>query len=176
MKKNWIIILLIILVLGVVIWLIVSQKEKKFKYIIIENNNIINTLKEKTYLDTIVYSGIKSLELKGLIIIIKPLSDNIKKNFSSELELKAFITGEDNSYTIYVETNMSRSVYITTFSHELIHLKQYYTKDLIMKNNIPIWKGKEVNLNSVIYQDRPWEIEAFANQKDLEAKMNKILY
>ena len=100
----------------------------------------------------------------------------MKKTFSSELDLKACIIGQDDTYIIYVDNNMNRSQYITTFSHELIHLKQYYTKELIVKNNITIWKGQQINLNNVVYQDRPWEIEAFSNQKDLENKMNNILY
>ena len=96
----------------------------------------MNTIKEKPYLDTIVYAGIKGLDLKGLVITIDPLSDEIKKKFSSEsenLELKAFIIGDENTYIIYVDNNLTRKDYIYTFSHELIHLKQYYTKDFIMK-------------------------------------------
>jgi len=168
---------LIILVLGIVIWLITTQKEKYFKPIIIEkNNNIINNIKDKDYLDTIIYAGIKEINLSGLFINIVPLSDNIKNNFQSDIELKAVITGDNNAYNIYLDTNMNRDQYITTLSHELIHLKQYYTKELVIENGIPIWKGKKVDLNSIDYQDRPWEIEAFAKQNDLEKKINKLLY
>jgi len=180
MNKKWIITILIgITILGIVIWLTTKKKEQNFKNIVISDNNIMNTIKEKPYLDTIIYAGIKSLDLKGLVITIDPLSDEIKKKFSSEsenLELKAFIIGDENTYIIYVDNNLTRKDYIYTFSHELIHLKQYYTKEFIMKNNIPYWKGKEIILNNISYQDRPWEIEAFANQKDLETKMNKFLY
>ena len=180
MNKKWIITILIgITILGIVIWLTTKKKEQNFKNIVISDNNIMNTIKEKPYLDTIVYAGIKGLDLKGLVITIDPLSNDIKKRFSSEsenLELKAFIIGDENTYIIYVDNNLTRKDYIYTFSHELIHLKQYYTKEFIMKNNIPYWNGKELKINNIAYQDRPWEIEAFANQKDLETKMNKFLY
>lgn len=176
MNKKWIIIILVILIIGVIIWLISKQKEKYFKPIAIENNNIFNRVSNKTYLDTIAYAGIKSLNLQGLIIVIKPLTDEVKNNFSSEFDLKAYIIGQDDTYIIYVDTNLSKSEYISTFSHELIHLEQYYTKKLIMNNNIPIWKGEQMNLNNIKYQDRPWEIEAFSKQRDLEQKMNNFLY
>ena len=176
MNKKWIIIILAVLIIGVIIWLIIKQKETYFKPIVIENNNnIINTLKNVAYLDTIVYAGVKGLNLSGLIIIIHPLTDQMKKSFSSELDLKACIIGDENVYNIYVDTSMNRLEYITTFSHELIHLKQYYNRELIIKNNIATWKGEQINLSNVAYQDRQWEIEAFSNQKELEIKMNKIL-
>ena len=173
MKRYWWIILLIIII-GVIL-LIITEKEKYFNPIVIQDNNIFNTIKEKPYLDTIIYSGIKSLELKGLIIVIRPLTAEVKNNFSSEIELKAHILGKDSSYVIWVDNNLSRYEYIEIFSHELIHLKQYYTNKLIINNNIITWNGKKIN-NIINYKDRPWEIEAFDKQKSLESKMNNILY
>ena len=177
MNKKWIIIILVLLVIGVIIWLITRQKEKYFKPILIENNNIFNRVIEKTYLDTIVYAGIKSLNLQGLIIVIRPLTEDIKKSFDSNYDLKAYIIGQDDTYIIYVDKNLNRNEYVSTFSHELIHLNQYFTKELIKNsNNIPIWKGEQINLNNTKYQDLPWEIDAFSKQQELEKRMNKILY
>lgn len=177
--KKWILILIgVVVIIGVIILLMVNQKEKYFKQIKIENNNIFNTIKEKNYLDTIVYAGIKSLDIDSLIIIIRPLtSDDIKKlSFDENLELKAHIQGMNDTYIIWINPNESRSEYIEILSHELIHLKQYYTKELLIINNNIYWKNEKININDYTYEKRPWEVEAFSNQKDLEKKMLQFLY
>ena len=77
MKKGlkWIIIILAILLIGTIIFFIVNQKEKYFnKDITIENVNILNTMEDKVYLDTIIYAGVKSLKIDSLIIVVKELT------------------------------------------------------------------------------------------------------
>jgi hypothetical protein len=176
--KKWFIILLIFIIIGIIVFFIVNQKEKYFNHIIIEDINILNTIKTKNYLDTIIYTGVKSLEIKDLIIVIKPLSkDNIENSsFDDNLELKAHIQGMNNTYIIWINPNESRNSYIEIISHELIHLKQYYTKELMIINNNIYWKNEKINIDDYTYEKRPWEVEAFSNQKELEKKMIEILY
>jgi predicted metallopeptidase len=74
---------------------------------------------------------------------------------------------------------MSRDEAIKVLSHELIHLKQYYTKKLILEKDKVIWDGREVyqnEINETKYEQRPWEAEAFAGQRGLENKIREILY
>lgn len=176
--KKWIIILFIILIIGIITFFIINQKEKYFNHIIIENTNILNTIKNKNYLDTIIYTGVKSLEIENLIIVVRPLTqENIENlSFDNKLELKAHIQGMDDTYIIWINPNENRSTYIEILSHELIHLKQYYTKELLISDNNIYWKNQIININDYTYENRPWEVEAFFKQKELEKKMLQILY
>lgn len=176
--KKWIIILIAILIIGIITFFIVNQKEKYFNHIVIENNSIFNTIRDKNYLDTIIYAGVKSLEIDDLIIVVRPLTkENIENlSFDDKLELKAHIQGMDDTYIIWINPNESRNDYIEILSHELIHLKQYYTKELFIVNNNIYWRNENININDYTYEKRPWEIEAFSNQKELEKKMINILY
>lgn len=180
MKKwtKWILILIGIIIIGLIIWKIMTYQEKYFKNIVIEDNYIFNTIQNKNYLDTIVYAGIKTLNIDSLIIIIKPLSETSKNEFSidTERDLKAKIKGKDNTYIIYINDNMSRESYINILSHELIHLEQYYTKKLEIIDNKVFWKNQEIDLSKYLYENRPWEKEASLFQNNLEKEMLQLLY
>ena len=71
---------------------------------------------------------------------------------------------------------MSRKQSINVLSHELIHLKQYYNKELMIIKDSIYWKNELINIFSISYKNRPWEIEAYADQKNIERDMLKILY
>jgi len=180
MKKGlkWIIIILAILLIGTIIFFIVNQKEKYFnKDITIENVNILNTMEDKVYLDTIIYAGVKSLKIDSLIIVVKELTPKDIKilKFNEDYKLKAHIKGMDNTYIIWLTPN-NRESYIKILSHELIHLQQYYLEKLIINQKDIYWEGKKIDMNNYSYKDLPWEIEAFSNQNELEKKMLQILY
>lgn len=179
--KKWLkilIIVLIVIIIGFIIWKIATYQEKTFKPITIENNHIFNTIDNKNYLDTIVFSGIKSLDIDSLIIIIKPLSQKDKNDFlwENNSELKAHIKGEGNTYIIYIQTSLGRNEYIEIMSHELIHLNQYYTEKLQIIEGKVYWENKEIDLDKYSYEKRPWEKEAYENQKELAKKMKLLLY
>ena len=74
---------------------------------------------------------------------------------------------------------MGRDEAIKVLSHEMIHLKQYYTKKLILEKDRVYWNGDvlyESEINNLRYEDRPWESEAFAGQRGLENKIREVLY
>ena len=153
-------------------------KEQTFNRIDIETTNLIANRTDRNYLDSIVYVGLNEMNLDSIAITIRQISPDVQERFDSDSQLKAHIIGKENQYIIFVD-EMSRDEAIKVLSHELIHLKQYYTKKLILEKDKVIWDGREVyqsEINDTKYEQRPWEAEAFAGQRGLENKIREILY
>ena len=72
--------------------------------------------------------------------------------------------------------DVNREESITIISHELIHLKQYLTKELVYSNGIVYWYKKELTLNDIGYGDRPWETDAFKKEPELSNKIKSAIY
>lgn len=171
--KN-VIYVMIAIMLVIIIWLISTQKESKFNTIKLYNTNQIYSRQVPEYLDTIVNLGLEQLNIKNTIIVIKPISVTAKSNFGFGT-LKAYIIGKNGQYIIWID-ELGRSESIKVLSHELIHLQQYESKRLIIYNNNAIWMGDTSDVNSIPYNDRPWEIEAFSKQSKLNNTLSDILY
>ena len=153
-------------------------REQTFNRIDIETTNMVANRTETNYLDSIVYVGLNEMNLDSVTITIRQISPDVQAMFDSNSQLKAHIIGKGNQYVIFVD-DMSRDEAIKVLSHELIHLKQYYTKKLILEKDKVIWNGREVyqtEINETKYEQRPWEAEAFAGQRQLESKIKNKLY
>ena len=153
-------------------------KEQTFNRINIETTNMVANRTDRDYLDSIVYVGLNELNLDSVAITIRQISPDVQARFDSESQLKAHIIGKENQYIIFVD-ELSRDEAIKVLSHELIHLKQYYTKKLILEKDKVYWDGREIyqtEINETEYERRPWEAEAFAGQRGLETKIREILY
>ena len=153
-------------------------REQTFNRIDIQTTNMVSNRTDTDYLDSIVYVGLNEMNLDSIAITIRQISPEVQAMFDSESQLKAHIIGKENQYIIFVD-EMSRDEAIKVLSHELIHLKQYYTKKLILEKDKVYWDGEEIyqrEINETEYQRRPWEAEAFAGQRGLENKIREILY
>jgi predicted metallopeptidase len=153
-------------------------REQTFNRIDIQTTNMVSNRTDTDYLDSIVYVGLNEMNLDSIAITIRQISPDVQAMFDSESQLKAHIIGKGNQYIIFVD-EMSRDEAIKVLSHELIHLKQYYTKKLILEKDKVYWDGEEIyqrEINETEYQRRPWEAEAFAGQRGLENKIREILY
>ena len=153
-------------------------KEQTFNRIDIQTTNMVSNKTDRDYLDSIVYVGLNEMHLDSVAITIRQISPDVQAMFDSESQLKAHIIGKGNQYIIFVD-EMGRDEAIKVLSHELIHLKQYYTKKLILEKDKVYWDGEEIyqrEINETEYQRRPWEAEAFAGQRGLENKIREILY
>ena len=153
-------------------------REQTFNRIDIQTTNMVSNRTDTDYLDSIVYVGLNEMNLDSIAITIRQISPDVQAMFDSESQLKAHIIGKENQYIIFVD-EMSRDEAIKVLSHELIHLKQYYTKKLILEKDKVYWDGEEIyqrEINETEYQRRPWEAEAFAGQRGLENKIREILY
>jgi hypothetical protein len=175
-KYVGVIILLLLVIFG--IYKLSTRKERTFKIVQIDKYNFIQNKTNKPYLDSIIHVGMNELGISGTYIIIKPLTEQTKQQFSSELNLKAHIKGLGKQYVIWVD-DMDRDESITVLSHELIHLRQYYNGKLIVTNELIKWDDQVIPVNelsSIDYNARPWEIEAFQEQKYLDIDIRKVLY
>lgn len=180
-KKSIIISLGIILALVVLLVLLIVYNSKPVNYEIVDlpTDNFIDNQSSKTHLDTVVAIGMEELGISGCSIRIRDMNDQLRNNPGvSGLELGAAIFGSGKSYLIYVDPSIDKREIITVMSHELIHLRQYFSEDLIVINGsagIVKWKGEEMNVLNLEYNLRPWEIEAFAEQRNLAKNIKGIL-
>ena len=156
-----------------------TYKEEEFIEIDIETTNITLNYTDRLYLDTIEKVGLKQMGLDDNIVeSIRPISDEVQQRFDSEMILQAHIMGKGNQYALFVD-DMSRYEAIKVISHELVHLKQYRSEKLILKKNSVIWDGREYSeweINDMDYMRRPWEREAYDEQRWLSSTLNELLY
>ena len=168
-KNNWLkplIFLYTLLTFALFSYKIDYIKEKyntPKKNSIILRNNINNNIKNKPYVDSTIKIGLKKLNIIGVNIIVKELiHDQRTENYLAYVKKY-----NDIDYVIWID-DMSKDKTILTLSHELIHINQYYTKQLIIEDNNIYWEHKKYyvkeNLN---YYLRPWEYEASINEKKL---------
>lgn len=85
------------------------------------------------------------------------------------------VDDEDNyipeEFSITLNTTNPRDPILQTLAHEIVHLKQYVTRELTMNNNDQyVWKGKrwkEPLDSDDAYYDSPWEIDAYGREVGL---------
>lgn len=73
-------------------------------------------------------------------------------------------------FEIEIEKNKPIEELLQVLAHEMVHLKQFATKELsnnLVPANISRWQGKNINEDLVNYWDLPWEIEAHGREKGL---------
>ena len=71
---------------------------------------------------------------------------------------------EDKQITVYINPELPKEDLITTFFHEMVHVKQYVKGELVSGEGwTPSrWKGAYIKAN---YFDSPWEQEAYEYEK-----------
>jgi len=77
-------------------------------------------------------------------------------------------------FVIELHSNQSTSEMITTLAHELVHIKQGVSKEVVYKfdkdvNKLLVnWEGKNLGeVSQIPYRERPWEVEAFSKEEIL---------
>ena len=172
-KKVLISILLIAVSALVLLAIFYKEEDVPFDNVEFSNDNIVYNRDLPAYMDTIVLAGLDVLEFKNKRVMIMPL----KIKNSGNLEYEAYIVESYGSYFIFIE-DFSRAKAIEVISHELIHLKQYESNQLKIKNGSIIWNDSETYNSKVLpeYSKRPWEREAFDKSPELETKIEEILY
>lgn len=177
--KNTILFLILFGILIVVILFLSKQvKDKPFNPVVLDNSTtMINNFTEFEYYDTVIHVGLEELGLKNIVINISTLSEEAQENFRSQggQDLAAHIRERNGYYYLFISPN-NRLQQIRVISHELIHLQQYHSKDLIYKNDTVIWKNDLYILSNKQYSERPWEDDAYQREGDLEKKIKNTLY
>lgn len=176
--KKFLFVLAAIVILGLLIWWVAQspQPSTYYKQIpLVEANDVINTT-EWDYLDTTVQVGMNELDLVGVKVLIQPMNERIRNRFEATegVELEAYVAEWMDGYTICVNGNLGRAHAIDVIAHELIHLQQYHSKDLIVGDDtVVLWRGQSYDVLGLPYADRPWEREAFSYQRELANRIRK---
>ena len=76
---------------------------------------------------------------------------------------------EDRDFTIRLDIAQSEYELISTVIHELVHVKQYVTKQMKQEWARDVFYEKVLYPIDMKYDDRPWEIEANSSEKSLIA-------
>lgn len=175
-KLITIVILICIILVGFIIYKSLTTEEKYFKHFSLGNENtIINTIKNKPYLDTIAHIYLSYLGIDSTFLVIKELDEEFVPKNMEGIDIRAKIQNKGNQYIIWV-SNMSKEEYIKVLAHEFVHYQQYYTKRLIINSDGVVWEYNPFYSFDIPYKKYPWEIEAFSLQNMYYKDVLRILY
>lgn len=172
-RKIWI--FLFTLLLLVVLVIALSKQDRTFNKVELSYDNHVTNYTKYTYVDTIVYVGLDSIGMCDMTVEVKRLTEEAKANFGTGIELKGMIYGAGHHYTLWLD-DASREEHIVTVAHELIHLRQYYSKQLIYDGFYVYWNRAKYDLKETDYYTRPWEADAFEHEVGLSRKIRSALY
>lgn len=172
-KKISIWLLVIGILITIVLSLVNNDTEEYFNQIELPtSNNIVNSLGHVKYCDTILAVGLDAAGISGVTVVINDLTDAAKNQF--EGELKAHVRLFNGVYYLFVGA-LNRDEALRVISHEVVHIQQYQSGELVYENGEVIWQGEVYNLQEQ-YEDRPWEKEAFAKETSIENIIVSKLY
>ena len=113
---------------------------------------------------------------KKLLPKVRSLEIEIElKNIKGDVVGYCMMEDDNKTYTIEIQKGMSVRQLVTTVAHEMVHVKQYYRKEMndqLTSSGRAKWKGKTVDADTD-YMDLPWEKEAFRLQETLADDMWK---
>lgn len=175
MKNNIIKIVIGVILLLVLLFLIsrLRSEDEPFKQIDLPTNNLITNNIYPMYYDTVLMVAMDQMGISGHSVIINKLTDGAKNQFDGEL--KAHIRYHNGIFYLFAD-DFNRRESIEVLCHEVIHIQQYTTGNLIYEDGFVIWLGEPIELNSREYEQRPWENDAFLRQGELIGNVEKVLY
>lgn len=177
MKFNFKNIAISLLVIGIIVTAILSlvsdDKEEYFKPVELSGNNtVVNTLNRLQYYDTILSVGMDAAGLNGITVVIDDMSTAAQNQFNGEL--KAHIRFFNGIYYLFVGA-LDRGEAIQVIAHEIVHIQQYNSGELVYENEEIKWQGEVYTLETE-YERRPWERDAYDKQSAVEANILNVLY
>lgn len=175
MKKNIfkIVIAVIVVFLISFILLISRASDRPFNQVTLSDGNSITNGVLPSFYDTIISVGLDQAGIKDLNIIVNTLSDGAREQFQGEL--KAHIREVNGSFYLFI-SDLDREDAIRVICHEIVHVQQYISGDLVYQDGILIWKGQNVDLQRVEYEEREWEVDAFRKENQLINSVEEVLW
>ena len=176
-KLKIVLIVLGILLIGFGLYKLITYKptEKYFKPVVFSKVNWINNKTSMKYVDTILRVGLDELGIENISIMVKPFTKKDRELLGPDMVLKAQVKSYPNGFIIWMD-DLGRSESLTVLSHELIHIQQYSTKELVVSGTNVTYKGIITDVIVIPYSEREWEIDAFAKEGSIKNTINKILY
>ena len=119
-----------------------------------------------------VRMGLELLHINTINVVIHNLDKELKKTFSKGYELEGYVSKLEGGYIIHVAKGLTKKELITMLSHELIHIKQYESNELIVCKDTIIWQGHDLTaLTNSEYEFRPWEVDAFNKEESIQHQL-----
>ena len=118
--------------------------------------------KDKNYEYDYALKWVKNqLKIKNKVRVVI-FEEKLHKNY-------ALCFAVNGGYDIMIDDRCTRKEYLSSLFHELVHVKQMSTGDLVetIEDEIKYWKGKKIDNDKIAYSDLPWEIEANYYEKNL---------
>ena len=165
----------IVLLLVFVVMTKSATADVPYKQVQLSHNNLVeNNVIDKAY-DTAVSVALDVAGITGIVVNINELSQEAKKQFDGEL--KAHVRYYGGQFFIFIISSNHKDA-IEILSHEIVHIQQYLDGDFVYDDysGKVYWKGQESDLENTSYDNRSWEVEAFAKQSDISSKVYDILY
>jgi predicted metallopeptidase len=176
-RKKLIILVLSVLLVGLISFLLTNtsfSEESYFNQVKLSDNNFITNTEVSTFYDTIISVGLDEVGVSGVNVVVSELSNGAKEKFDYG-ELKAHVRYFNGTYYLFLD-KYDRRESIDIISHEIIHISQYNTGQLIYENGELYWEGEFYDLETLDYDNRPWERDAFSGESNLSSKILKKLY
>lgn len=176
-RKTLIILLSTLMVLGLILFLVINvsaKEEEYFNQIELSENNIITNSNGVAFYDTIISVGLDEAGLYGVSVVVSELTSGAKEQFTYG-ELKAHVRYFNGVFYLFLDKNDRRES-IEIISHEIVHMVQYKSGQLIYENGELYWEGQKYDLENMDYDNRPWERDAFSRETDLGMKVYSKLY
>ena len=108
--------------------------------------------------------------LKKLLPRVRSLEIEVKlKNIKGDAIGYCLMEDNTRTFTLEIQKGQKLKDLITTVTHEMVHVKQYYRKEMndsLTTSGNAKWKGKRVAPDTTYY-DLPWEKEAYRMQDTL---------
>ena len=178
LKKAIIVLIVALSVFG--LYNLTQTKEPQYQTVeLLPTTNhvyLTGSTEEQKYLDTLIRLGLQELKIDGVQVIVKPLVEGT--GIMDGIDLDGYLVAYGaETYFLYLKSFSPRTS-ISKVSHELIHLKQYYDKKLIVSGQTLYWDGQVELLEqamAVSYKSRAWEREASEKQTALADTLRKKL-
>jgi len=178
MKNTYKIIIGIVIAIIISVLIYFATRPKTINKFTFPSTLVVTNNTSYKALDTIAMVAINKILLYNTINVdfyIMPLSYS-----TEDIQIIGFIRKNPfklHTYMIFIEKETDVTSVITFISHELTHIKQMEEGRLIeLSDTISVFNGDTINFHKVPYDERAYEIEAFANQGDIERMLNKLLY
>lgn len=175
LRKSAFYIWLLVLLVLVIIAILQEIPDKPFNKVQYSENNYVVNYTRYPYMDTILYVGLDSLGMCDITVEVKTLSQDAKDNFPAGVELRGLIYGSGRQYIMWVDKG-DRKEHIRIVAHELIHLRQYNSKQLVYDGFYVYWARAKYDLKEIEYFSRPWEADAFEHEIKLDKQIRSVLY
>jgi hypothetical protein len=150
------------------------ENEKKYNVTdeIIKNNKVKIFIPDKNNLySNHIYLGLYYLNINNTVVNVFdiPKNINIPNNMKRYIILGYVVQLSKYEYNLYINNNNTYNNVSIVLTHEIIHIDQYHTNRLHVFQNGEIvrFEDKFYTIKDYPYSKRPWEIEAFDRQSDL---------